>query len=178
MAAKIMDQLFTIGRILCEARQYLRVQKGFVQTPLIPPSLWACISNAWIKGWLPVSKAVAGVTLWSQIFGEVTSPWMPFHVGHKGHSAAQITKFYLHAVVIGSVKILMCGHGSQQKFRQSLASFPGTKRRRRRRKGLVSAVCAALNHYGIPLLPHTIDILLYICDTNTDTTCYTVCSLL
>ena len=73
---------------------------------------------------------------------------------------------------------LMCGHGSQPKFRQSLASFPGTKRRRRRRKGLVSAVCAALNHYGIPLLPHTIDILLYICDTNTATTCYTVCSLL
>ena len=89
---------------------------------------------------------------------------MPFHVGHKGHSAAQITKFYLHAVVIGSVKILMCGHGSQQKFRQSLASFPGPKRRRRR-KGLVSAVCTALNFSGIPVLSHTIDILFYICDT-------------
>ena len=57
---------------------------------------------------------------------------MPFHVGHKGHSAAQITKSYLHA---------------------------RSQAQRGERASLVSAVCAVLNHYGIPLLPHTIDIL-------------------
>ena len=32
-----------------------------------------------------------------------------------------------------------------------------------------------INRGGIPLLPHTIDILLYTCDANIDTMCYTVC---
>ena len=39
-----------------------------------------------------------------------------------------------------------------------------------------SRLCMHLiNRGGIPLLPHTIDILLYTCDANIDTMCYTVC---
>ena len=45
-----------------------------------------------------------------------------------------------------------------------LASFPGPKRRRR--KGLVSAVCACANRGGIPPPLHTIDILPYACDAR------------
>ena len=50
---------------------------------------------------------------------------------------------------------------------QVLALFPGPKRRRR--KGLVSAVRACANRGGIPPLPHTIDILPYDCDARIDT---------
>ena len=49
----------------------------------------------------------------------------------------------------------------------TVASFPGPKRRRR--KGLVSAVCACANRSGIPPLPQTVDILPYDCDTRIDT---------
>ena len=50
---------------------------------------------------------------------------------------------------------------------QHLASFPGPKRRRR--KGLVSAVRACANRGGIPPPPHTIDILPYARDARIDT---------
>ena len=51
--------------------------------------------------------------------------------------------------------------------RYVLASFPGPKRRRR--KGLVSAVRACANRGGIPPSPHTIDILPYARDARIDT---------
>ena len=49
----------------------------------------------------------------------------------------------------------------------NLALFPGLKRRRR--KGLVSAVRACTNRGGIPPPPHTIDILQYARDARIDT---------
>ena len=69
----------------------------------------------------------------------------------------------LQYLVCVSVCLSMCVSVTQH-----LASFPGPKRRRRR-KGLVSAVCTCANRGGIPPPPHTIDVLPYACDANIDT---------
>ena len=88
----------------------------------------------------------------------------PYMVGQSVCNCCHYGNHILHSYSLTSCCIKVCS---------KLASFSGPKRRRR--KGLVLAVCACTYRGGIPPpLLHTIDILLYTCHANIDTKRYTV----